>query len=92
MRHKGQPLYQWFYLMPHRREHLSVVGVLMAEAMHLLAEPTVVVWFRLDKAVERVRHHAAAHHHHTDAAHARPLPVGRLKIYRRKVIHLPLFG
>ena len=85
--HQRQPLDERFYLVPYRWEHLGAVGVLVAEPMHPLAEPGAVVRIRLYEAVERIHHLAPAHHDHPHAAHAAPLPVGRLKVYGCKVLH-----
>ena len=87
VRHERQPFDQWLDLSPHDGEYGRVVGVLVREAVHALAEPCVVVGFGMDERVERVGDDTAAHHHHTHAANAAALPVGGLEVYGGKVGH-----
>ena len=76
------------YSRPHLWKHLRIIGILVTEAMHTLAEPTVVVRFRLNKAVESICHHSVTHHNDTHAAYAGTVAVGGLKVYSSKVLHI----
>ena len=60
----------------------------MAQAMHFLAEPRVVVGGGPDERVEGVGDEAATHHHHAHAAHTAALSVGGLEVDSGKVVHI----
>ena len=87
VRHEGQSGDERLNLPPYHGEHGSVVGVLVRETVHALAEPGVVVGFGMDERVERVGDDTVAHHRHAHAAHAAGLPVGGLEIYGGEVGH-----
>ena len=78
-------------LPPHVWEERGGVGIGMAEAVNLLAEPRIVVRSGADERVEGVGDEAAAHHHHAHAAHTAALSVGGLEIDGGKVLHTSFF-
>ena len=53
-----------------------------------MAEPLVVVWFRLDQAVESFHYLSVSDQHSAYATYAGGTFIGRLKIYRYKILHL----
>lgn len=79
--HQGQSGDERLHLPPHVGERGGGVGVFVPQAVHLAAEPAVVVGLGVDERVECVGNHAAAHHHHSHAAHAAGVSVGGLEIY-----------
>ena len=89
--HEGQSGDARGDLFPHFRKGRCTFGIFSREAVHLLAEPCVVVGHRMDEAVEGVGDDAVAHDHHADAAHAAALSVGGLKVDGCEVFHLVLF-
>ena len=52
-----------------------------------VAEIAVIIGFRLDERIERVRHLAIPHNDHTNAAHTGTTAIRRLEIYCCKVFH-----
>ena len=68
------------HLMPDLWEDQRIVGVATTQSMHPLAEPTVIIRFWLDKAIERIYYFPIAHHDDPHRADARWLLVGRLKV------------
>ena len=89
--HEGQSGDARGDLFPHFRKGRCTFGIFSREAVHLLAEPRVVVRHRMDEAVESVGDDAVAHDHHADAAHAAALSVGGLEINGCEVFHLVRF-
>ena len=73
--------------MPYFREHRRVVRVLVRKTVYLLAEPSVIVGLRFDKAIERIGDETVAYNYHAYAAHAAALPVGGLEIYGGEIGH-----
>ena len=86
--HKWEPSDARGNLSPNVGEERRGVGIGVTEAMHLLAEPRVVVGRGADEAVEGVGDEAAAHHHHTHTAHTAALSVSGLKVDSCKVVHI----
>lgn len=78
-------------LLPHVGEYRGVIGVLRPQAVHLSAEPLVVLRLGMYEAVERVHYPPAAYDDHPDAAHAGGLLVRRLEVYRREISHHSYF-
>lgn len=92
VRYKRQTLYQRSHPRPHLGEDLGSVRVLMPKAVHPLAEPAVVIGFRLDEAVEVICHHSIPDNDHTHAAHTGWAFVGGLEVYGCEVFHLTFFS
>ena len=89
MGYEWQPLNQRLYLLPYDWEDISIVCIGRTQSMHALAEPTVVIGFGLDKAVEGVLDNSTPHDHHADTAHTAALTVGGFEIYGCEVLHSP---
>ena len=60
----------------------------MPQAMHLLAEPLVVVRLWLYEAVKRAHHMALEAQHSADTAHAGWTLVRRLKVYGNEILYI----
>ncbi len=84
-----QPLDKRFNLLPDEGEDGRIFGVFRSQPMHLPAEPLVVLWLRMDQAVEPVNDLSIAHDDNTDAADAARALIGCLEIYRCEISHRP---
>lgn len=89
--HERQPLDSRLDLRPYLRKGRLAVGVTACQAVDLSGPAVVIIWRRLDQAVELVYNLASAHHDDSDAAHAGALAVGCLKIYGYKILHFQSF-
>lgn len=54
VRDERETLDEWLHLLPDMLEAWRVISVAWAETMHTLAEPAIVVWFRMYQAVETI--------------------------------------
>ena len=85
---KRQAFYLGSNLFPDKGEDGCVIGILGTQAVHLAAEPLVVLRFRMYEAVERIDDFSVAYDDDSYAADAAGLLVGRLEIYCGKVCHM----
>ena len=70
-----------FHLVPDIREERGILGVVRPQAVNLLAEPSVVVRIRMNKAVEGVHHFPIAHDDHAHRAHTAWATICSFKVY-----------
>ena len=85
--HEGQALNERLDLTPNVREHGSVLGVLLGDAVDERVPIEVIVRLGLDEGIERVDKLALADNHHAHAANAATLVVGGLEVYGGEGVH-----
>ena len=77
---QGIALQEGFDLLPHLGEDRGVLRVLGPQAVHLLAEPLVVLGLRMDERVEGIDDDVVPHDDDTNGTDARPLLVSSFEV------------
>lgn len=85
--HEWQVAHQWLELLPNFVESGSVTGVVGGDVVYCNVVVEVVVGVGLDEAVPLIHYLPVPDEYQPHAAHARPQPVGRFKIYCYKIVH-----
>ena len=75
-------------LLPYLREDGSVLRVFGSEAVHLPAEPLVVLGLRVDERIEGIHDDVVEDDDHADGAHAGSLLIRRLEVYAVEIPEL----
>ena len=85
---KRQAFYLGSNLFPDKGEDGCVIGILGTQAVHLAAEPLVVLGLRVDERIEGIHDDVVADDDHADGAHAGSLLIRRLEVYAVEIPEL----
>ena len=87
VRHQWQTLNERLNLLPYLRENGGIIGVALAEPVHLAAEIVVIVGRRLNERIKGIHYLSTPYNHHAHRTHRTALRISSFKVDCCKIQH-----